>query len=73
MAHLESMSFNLQWGRRPDGKFFIAVTTDIATTKGPAAVPLYAWTLAAEEELALKATLSGVVIATNGHEAALAR
>lgn len=66
MAELEMGPRILQWGRHPEGPFYIAAMTQIPTKQGVATVPLYVWKLSTEEEAALKAALAGVVL-TNGH------
>lgn len=65
MAELEMGPRLLQWGRRPEGTFYLAAMTQIPTKQGAAMVPLYVWTLSGEEEAALKAALAGVVLAGN--------
>lgn len=72
MAELEQGTRQLQWGRRPDGRFFVAVVTQAAMGKATAMLPLYVWTLTSEEEAGLKATLAGLVLGSNGHDALLA-
>ena len=66
MAELESRNLVLQWARLPNGRFAIMVAALASPEEAAASLPLHAWTLTAEEEAALKAALSGVLVATNG-------
>lgn len=67
MADLQTSALCLQWGRQPDGRFFIAVTAQVELPHGAGMLPLNVWALTKEEEAALKAALSGLVVASNGH------
>ena len=62
----------LQWGRAPDGRFFINViiAVQVSGADGSVHVPVHGFILSKEEEEKLKAALANIVLANsmpNGH------
>lgn len=65
MADLEVATQALQWGRLPDGRFFVDIVLPVPAAAGKVVrVPLARFVLTKEEEQFLKASLSGLQIAT---------
>ena len=74
MAQQEFYPQAIMWGRSPDGRFTIMVNMQVPTNKGGFRfVPVTTFFLTKEEEQSLKASLTGlhvassVVDASNGH------
>lgn len=73
MARQEALPQALEWGRTPEGEFFIKVIIPISIDGRQARVPIRAFILTKEEENMLKASLFGLVPAAeistpNGHK-----
>ena len=66
MAQEQVLPQALQWGRTPDGQFFIRVVIPITLerTKGPIYVPVRSFLFTKEEEDGLKASLFGLLPAS---------
>ena len=73
MAEQKSYTQAVGWGRLSDGRFFIQVDMQVNAPDGRVVrVPVTAFILTKEEELQLKAGLTGLHLASagNGHKLA---
>ena len=61
MARQEAPPQALEWGRTPEGEFFIKVIIPISIDGKQARVPIHAFVFTQEEENVLKAALFGLM------------
>ena len=72
MAEVKQAVPAMQWGRQPDGKFFIGLALPVSGSQGQQIqVPFTCFLLTKDEEQSLRAALDGLVISSNGHGLAL--